>query len=45
MIKSSNGLLTSAKNLAIDPNDSSMWQLLAQHTKVSQKLKYLLFKN
>uniref|UniRef100_A0A1X7VGP0 FERM domain-containing protein n=1 Tax=Amphimedon queenslandica TaxID=400682 RepID=A0A1X7VGP0_AMPQE len=43
VIKSSNGLLTSAKNLAIDPNDSSMWQLLAQHTKaVTDSMKALL---
>jgi talin len=43
VIKSSNGLLTSAKNLAIDPNDSSLWQLLAQHTKaVTDSLKALV---
>ena len=43
VIKSSSSLLASAKNLAIDPNDVNMWQLLAQHTKaVSDSVKALL---
>ena len=41
--KSSNSLLTSAKNLAINPNDPNMWQLLASHTRaVTDAIKSLI---
>ena len=40
---SSNSLLTSAKNLVINPNDPPMWQLLASHTKaVTDAIKSLI---
>ena len=43
VIKSSSSLLASAKNLAMDPNDTSLGQLLAQHSKaVSDSVKALL---
>lgn len=43
VIKSSSSLLASAKNLAIDPNDMSLGQLLAQHSKaVSDSVRALL---
>ena len=41
--KSSNSLLLSAKNLAMNPNDPPMWQLLASHTKaVTDAIKNLI---
>ncbi len=41
--KSSNSLLQSAKNLAVNPNDPPMWQLLASHTKaVTDAIKNLI---
>ena len=41
--QSSNSLLTSAKNLVINPNDPPMWQLLASHTKaVTDAIKSLI---
>ena len=43
VIKSSSSLLTSAKSLAINPQDPPMWQLLAAHTKaVSDSIKSLI---
>ena len=40
---SSNSLLTCAKNLPVNPNDPSMWQLLAAHTKaVTDAIKSLI---
>lgn len=40
---SSSSLLTSAKSLAINPNDPPMWQLLASHTKaVTDAIKSLI---
>ena len=41
--KSSNSLLLSAKNLALNPNDPPMWQLLASHSKaVTDAIKTLI---
>ena len=41
--RSSNSLLTTAKNLAINPNDPPTWQLLASHTKaVTDAIKSLI---
>eukprot|EP00731_Ephydatia_muelleri_P016952 Em0010g50a len=43
VIKSSSSLLTSAKSLAINPQDPPMWQLLAAHTKaVTDSIKALI---
>ena len=40
---SSNSLLTTAKSLAINPNDPPTWQLLASHTKaVTDAIKSLI---
>ena len=35
-------MLSSAKNLVIDPNDVDMWKLLAQHTKVCTQFNKLI---
>ena len=43
MNKSSSSLLASAKSLAVDPKDASMWQLLAAHSKaVTDSVKSLI---
>ncbi len=43
MNKSSTSLLSSAKSLALNPNDPPMWQLLASHTKaVADAMKGLI---
>ena len=43
MIKSSSSLLTSAKSLAVNPNDPPTWQLLASHTKsITDAIKSLI---
>ena len=43
MIKSSSSLLTSAKSLAVNPNDPPTWQLLASHTKaITDAIKALI---
>jgi len=43
VIKSSSSLLTSAKSLAVNPNDPPTWQLLASHTKaITDAIKALI---
>ena len=43
MLSASSRLIDSAKSLAMNPRDSSAWQLLASHSKaVSDAMKKLL---